>query len=86
MVDSVYLSICTKCTEEVASLMGLTPDKITKTLAGIKKAQTENNRLYAIEHGDLCFKCEKGFKEGAPRARESTASNVKSWHLECYEN
>ncbi len=83
-VEYVSLAICAKCTEEVAALMGFSAEEITKKLALIKRAETENNHQYAIEHGDLCKVCEKGFKEGEPRIRKNTASNVKSWHLTCY--
>lgn len=84
MVDHTFLSICPKCTTEVAALMGYTPDKITWELAGMKRAQTENNKKYDYEHGNVCYKCHKPFATHA-RIREDNASNTKAWHIECYE-
>lgn len=85
MVDHTYLSICPKCTKEVAALMGLTPENITKQLSLIKYAETENNRQYDIEHGNVCKKCEKIFNPNEPRVRLDASSNILSWHLACYE-
>lgn len=83
MYSHCILSICPKCTEEVANLMGFTKDEITKKLAMIKKADTENNRLYAIEHGEVCGECKIAFHQGEYRVREDNCSNTKAWHLKC---
>lgn len=85
LIDSCYLSICPTCTKEVAAMMGFTPENITKILGGIRRAQTENNRIYNIESGVNCVGCGERFKEGEARVRGSQASNVKSWHMNCYE-
>ena len=85
MVDNVCLSICPKCTKEVANLMGYTPENITKELAHIKLAETENNKKRAIEWGEVCSKCEKKFVNDEVRVREGNSSNVPSYHLSCFE-
>lgn len=85
LVNNTYLSICPKCTKEVAEMMGFTSENITKHFALIKKANTKRNFQNELEQGERCFKCERKFTGQEPRVRESTASNVKSWHVQCYE-
>ena len=85
VVDHTFLSICPVCTKEIAALMGFTPDEITKHLAMIKYAKTEDNRQYAINHGERCAECEEPFFAEEARIRESNASNVKAWHIKHYE-
>ena len=80
-----FFSICPKCTEEVAGLMGFTKEELLSQYSQIKEAETENNKQHHIESGDLCKKCEKAFEAKEPRVREDYASNVESWHLNCYE-
>lgn len=83
-VQHCIMSICPKCTQEVADLMGFTKENISKELCLIREAETEHNRKRRIDNGDVCKKCEKKFKEGVPRIRSSVASNTEAWHLECY--
>lgn len=85
MMQHCYLAICPSCTQEVATLMGFTPENITKELANIRRADTEQNRLQAIEQGDVCKGCEKSFLQKEPRVRLNNASNILAWHIECYE-
>lgn len=86
VVNNCFLSICPRCTDEVATLMGFTKEKILDELGGMKRAETENNRLEAIDHGDVCFKCHKPFPHDTPRIRKGNASNIESWHIDCYGN
>ena len=87
LIEHTYLSICPKCSLEVAKAMGYGDlDDMKKQLAKIKEANTENNRKRKIEEGNLCKKCEGPFYEGEPRIRKSVASNVESWHIDCYED
>lgn len=85
MYGHSYFSICPKCTEEIATLMGYTKDTLTKHLSLIKEAETENNKKRRLEEGVVCRKCENRFAEGEPRIRKSSSSNVESWHIKCYD-
>lgn len=80
-----FFSICPECSLEVVKAMGYKDvDHIRKLLTGIKEAETENNRKRRVDNGEVCGVCTSRFQEETPRVRESIASNVPAWHLECY--
>lgn len=83
-VQYCILSICPKCTDEVAALMGFTKEEISKQLCQIKEAETENNRKNRIKDGEVCKKCHVKFGWSEARVRKSNASNVLAWHVACY--
>lgn len=85
LIHHVYLSICPECSIEVAKAMGYGDlEDMRKKLVLIKEADTKRNHKRKIDDGSLCKKCEKGFAQDEPRVRKSIASNVHSWHIDCY--
>lgn len=85
LYGNCYLSVCNKCTAEIADMMGFTKDNLLKELSLIKEAETENNKKRRLENGTVCNKCGNKFAEGDARVREGSSSNIESWHLNCYE-
>lgn len=86
LIDHVYLSICPKCTKEIAEMMGYTSENITKTLAQMKEADTERNKQRYIDEGIVCKKCLVKFEWNHPRVKNDDCSNTPAWHPECYES
>ena len=86
LYNHCYFSICPRCTEEVAALMGFSKEALVKKMLALKEAETENNKKRHREDGTVCARCDLEFAEGEPRIRKSTASNVESWHMDCYQD
>lgn len=84
MVGHVYLSVCPKCTEEIAVSMGYTSENITEILAGIERADTERNKQNKIDQGYVCKQCLIEFKNEEPRVKHDDCSNTYAWHIKCY--
>ena len=84
-VGHVFLSICPKCTDEVAGLMGLDKDTITEKLAQIKYAETEANKKWNIDNGLVCKACGMDLERKVWRVRQGNASNIPAYHVECFK-
>lgn len=85
MVGHVYLSVCPKCTDEIATLMGYTTENIMNILSGMERADTERNRQNYIDEGYVCKTCLKKFKNNEARIKHDDCTNTYAWHIECYD-